>query len=116
MAFVLWNPQSVTVTRPVPAETQDSGGGFVAGAPMTIYSGVADVLISRGVNEHRDEAEPGISTQKIRQFEFLRPISYLAGATRFLPEDLVAWSSEIYTVQFVWEYDDLSLVEGWVLQ
>ena len=116
MAFVLWEPQTVTVTRPAPADVQDAGGGFVAGSPATVYSGLCDVLISRGVNEHRDEADPGIQTQKIRQFQFLRPIGYLAGATRFLPQDLVAWGAEVYTVQFVWEYDDFSLAEGWVMQ
>jgi hypothetical protein len=116
MSMTLWEPQSVSVSRVAASDVQDPGGGFGPGTPLSVFSGVADVIICRGVNESRDESDPGISTRKIRQFEFLRPISFLGGATKFRPQDQVVWADETYTVQFVWEYDDFALVEAWVFQ
>lgn len=119
MAFQLWEPRSVIVTRPAAAETQDTGGGWVAGTPTQVFNGLADLWISNTVNAERDEANPGIATRKIRRFTFLNPVGFLNGATAFLAQDLVTVTGTdagVYTVQFVWVYDDITVAEGWVMQ
>lgn len=120
MSFVLWNPQDVTVTRHADTEVSDGAGGFLDNAPSAIYSGQCDVVISKQINEHRDEADPGIVTQKIRKFQFLKPVSFQGIASYFKPQDRIAWDGEIpgevYVVQFVWVFDDVVVCEGWVMQ
>jgi hypothetical protein len=120
MSLVLWNPQAVTVTRHAATETSDGAGGFVDNAPATIFTGVADVIISNRVNEVRSEAPAGIDTQKIRQFQFLNPVDFNGEVTYFKAQDRIAYDGEvpgeIYTVQFVWVFPDVITVEAWVMQ
>jgi len=120
MSLVLWNPQDVTVKRYAATEVSDGAGGFLKSSGSTIFIGVADVIISKQANEHRDEADPGIVTQKIRKFQFLQPVGFLGDASYFMAQDRVFWDGEIpgevYVVQFVWVFPDMVTCEGWVME
>jgi len=117
LPFALWSPVAATITGPGSNETRDAGGGWVQGAAVQIWSGQLDLVISKQVNESRDESNPGIVTTRIRRFHLLKPVTFQAGATAFKAQDLVTVNGIVYTVQFIWdEYDDLMILEGWVLQ
>jgi hypothetical protein len=111
---VLWDPQTITVVRHADTQVSDGQGGWIDAAPHTVFSGLVDVFVPRGVNETRDEAAPGIVTTKIRRFIFL------ANSDGSYPDlktqDRITWLAEIYTVKFTWVFIDEMHVEGWVLE
>lgn len=71
------------------------------------------MFVPRHVAEHRDEADPGINTQRIRGFVFL-PVAGVLPAIK-AQDQIVRGNGEIYTAMFTFDYGDNLQVEGWVM-